>query len=67
MTAEELYNALPYTGRDKIQVVIATENDKYGMGRQIQAVLEDKANNAIIIVAEELKKPNITRGATGDE
>lgn len=69
MTVEELYNALPYTDRDNIQVVIATGNDKYGTaGYQVSIVLEDKANKAIILVADDIEKlPNITKGATEDE
>ena len=58
MTVEELYNALPFTDREKIQVVIATNNDNYGIGLQINTVLEDKANKTIILVSEETKKPN---------
>lgn len=67
MNAKELQSRIPYLDGEKFQVVIATENDKYGMGRQIQSVLEDRANNTIILVAEEFEKPNFTGGATGNE
>lgn len=63
MTAKELRELLPYTDGDKMSVVIATDHDEYGMGRQIIACLEDKANNTIILVCEDIK----TRGVKKSE
>lgn len=67
MTVKELLDALPYLEKDEFQVVIATGNDRYGNGHKVDAVLEDKANKTIILVSEEIEKPNITRGATDNE
>jgi len=67
MNAKELQGKIPYLDGEKFEVVIATENDKYGMGRNIKTVLEDKEHKTIILVAEEFEKPNFTGGATGNE